>query len=69
MHAININVWSIVFNAVCPNATGGTSTIHTSLTAFITALVLTGVAVIFYWRKLKSQTAHAALEENGWNLQ
>ena len=36
------------FNAVCPDATGGSPTIHT-ITAFITALGLTGVAMLFYW--------------------
>ena len=32
--------------AVCPKATGGGSTIHT-ITALVTALALTGVAMLF----------------------
>ena len=34
-------------HTVCPNGTGGSSTIHT-VTAFLTALGLTGVAMLFY---------------------
>ena len=38
---------SYFFVAVCPNATGGSSTVH-SFTAFLTALGLTGVAVLLF---------------------
>ena len=37
----------IYFATVCPNATGGSSTIHT-VTAIVTALGLTGVAMLFF---------------------
>ena len=36
-----------LLHVVCPNATGGSSTIHT-VTALITALGFTGVAMLFF---------------------
>ena len=36
-----------LLHLVCPNATGGSSTIHT-VTTLVTALGLTGVAMLFF---------------------
>ena len=61
MHALILSLLAILillfFHTVCPETpsgtvtepqSGGSSTIHT-VTAFLTALGLTGVAMLFYW--------------------
>ena len=47
LYALLITSYHFIY-AVCPSATGGSSTIHT-IAALFTALALTGVAVLFYW--------------------